>query len=93
LSLLSVWLALLSLVFSLTMLVYRPAFSDGTIVAALYSAIAAGTLAGVVLWSTRGQRQEFVLARQQAKVAAALAASAAAVVYLLVAFAQRVPAP
>ncbi len=92
-ALLSAWLGMIALACSLTMVVYRPAFNDVMVLINLYfiSPLAL-TLAGLVLWSTRKRAAEFAAARLQAKVGAVLALAAAALIYMLVAGAQRLSA-
>ncbi|MBI3835053.1 MAG: hypothetical protein HY287_12055 [Planctomycetes bacterium] len=89
LALVSVWLALLSFVLSLTMLVYRPAFTDVTLTLVLYfGAPGAMCLAGLTLWAHRDEdaANDPGLAgrRVQSKTAIALAIAAAAIVYGLI---------
>lgn len=94
LALLSVWIGLSALVVSLTMVFYRPAFNDLLVMINMYWLCPlALTLAGLVLWGTRKERAHFGSARLQAKVGIGLALSAAAIVYLLVALADRIAAP
>lgn len=89
--LLSVWLGLIALLMSLAMLLHRPAFNDVLLLLDLYFACPLSlTFAGIVLWTTRRERRAYGSARTQAKVGAGLAVVAAAIVYLLVAFAVRV---
>jgi hypothetical protein len=91
---LSVWIALGCLVLSLTMLVYRPAFNDVTVLINLwFGCPGAVCLAGIVLWALRKEPPDPLVsaARLQAKVAIGLAVAAAAIVYGLVMAAERIP--
>jgi hypothetical protein len=92
LALSSVWIALGTLLLAVTMLAYRPAFTDGTVTLVLYfGSPGAMCLAGLVLWAHRKESSgdEGLRARRvQAKTAIALALLAAAIVYGLVMNAQ-----
>ncbi len=94
LALLSVWLGLASLMMSLVMVLYRPAFNDVLLLIEMYFACPMSLMfGGLVLWATRREKSQNVAPRLQAKVGITLALLAAAVVYGLVAFADRlVPA-
>lgn len=93
LALLSVWVALLTLVLSSAMLVYRPAFTDLTVTLVLYfGSPGALCLAGLVLWAYRKESTEDAgvrAQRMQAKVAIVLAIVSAAVVYGLIIGSQK----
>ncbi|NOS99328.1 MAG: hypothetical protein HOP29_01725 [Phycisphaerales bacterium] len=95
LALLSVWIALASLVLAVAMAVHRPAFTDLSVWLVLWlGAPGAMCLAGMVLWSYRkdvvagrGVRAQ----RMQCKVAIAMALVGAAIVYVLVIGAEEIP--
>jgi phosphate/sulfate permease len=97
LALLSVWISLASLFLALLMLLYRPAMTDLSVLLVTYFGSPAALCLGlVVLWAHRksGRDDPNVTAqRAQAAVAIVLAILAAAIVYALFAFAQRVPSP
>jgi hypothetical protein len=89
LALVSVWLALLSLLLSLAMLAYRPAFTDISVVLVLYfGAPGAMCLAGLTLWAHRNEDSAndpgLAGRRVQSKTAIVLAIAAAAIVYGLI---------
>ncbi len=94
LALLSVWIGLLSLLLALTMVVYRPAFTDVTVVLVLYFGVPGGLcLAGLTLWAHRKEKTPdsgLSAQRIQTKVAIALGLAAAALVYALIIFAHCV---
>lgn len=94
LALASVWIATATLLLSLAMLIYRPAFTDLTVMLVVYfGAPGAICLAGLTLWAHRndGPDDLGVTARRlQSKVAITLAILAAAIVYALVALSDRV---
>ncbi len=91
LALLSVWLGLGSLIMSLVMVVYRPAFHDVLLLIEMYFACPLSlTFGGLVLWATRKEKSQFARARLQAKMGIGLAIVAAAIVYLLVASAEPI---
>ena len=94
LGILSVWLGLASLVMSLVMVLYRPAFHDVLLLIEIYFACPLSLMfGGLVLWATRQEKSQNAAPRLQAKVGITLALVAAAMVYCLVAFADRlVPA-
>ena len=92
---LSVWMGVACFAASLTMLIYRPAFTDFNIWFVLWLG-SPGTmcLAGVVLWSHRKDMSgEPAVAAQrlQCKVAIALAIVAAAIVYALIFRSDKFP--
>ena len=90
LGLLSVWLGLASLVMSLVMVLYRPAFHDVLLLIEMYLACPLSLMfGGLLLWATRQEKSQNAAPRLQAKVGITLALVAAAVVYGLVAFADR----
>jgi hypothetical protein len=90
----SVWIGLIAFVAALVMVVYRPAFTDWTVLlVAYFGAPGALCLAGMVLWAHRKEpAADPAVAgqRRQAKIAIGLAVLAAAIVYGLVIFAQQV---
>jgi hypothetical protein len=95
LALTSVWIALLCLALSLTMLIYRPAFGDLALTLVLYFGTPGSLcLALLVLWTHRRDQSPappVTAQRLQARVAVALSLTAIAITYGLVIFAQRVP--
>jgi len=90
----SVWVAATSLAIALAMLVHRPVLTDLAIVAVLYfGAPGALCFAGLTLWANRKESVEdpaVVAQRLQAKVAIALAIVAAAIVYALIIFSEKI---
>ncbi len=94
LGILSVWLGLASLVMSLVMVLYRPAFHDVLLLIEMYFACPLSLMfGGLLLWATRQEKSQNTAPRLQAKVGITLALVAAAMVYGLVALADRlVPA-
>jgi hypothetical protein len=94
LALLGVWVALLSLLVSLTMLLFRPAFTDVTVTLVLYfGAPGALCLGGVVLWTYRKEPDNepgIHAQRVQAAAAIGLAIAAAAIVYGLIIGSQKI---
>src|SRR3990172_2916884 len=96
LALASVWIGLASLGLSVAMVVYRPAFTDLTVTLVLYFGSPGSLcLAGLVLWAYRKEDRAdpgIVAQRKQAWVAISLAIAAAAIVYLLVLFSQKLEA-
>ncbi len=93
-ALLSVWMGLCSLGLSLLMVFYRPAFNDVLVLINLYFCCP-GTIciAGLLLWAYRKEAAVdagIIAQRLQAKVAIALALAASAIIYVLVASANRV---
>lgn len=92
---LSVWIGVFALGLAVLMVVYRPAFTDWTILLVVYFGTpGAWCLAGMVLWALRKEdaSQPGVRAQRiQAMVGIVLGAGAAAIVYLLVIFSTRVP--
>lgn len=95
LALLSAWISLLTLMLAVVMLVYRPAFNDVTVpLVVMFGAPGALCLAILVLWAHRKDRSNDIplaAQRMQCKVAIVLSLAAAAIVYGLVIFADRVP--
>lgn len=93
LALAGVWIALLTLGLSVAMLIYRPAMTDLTVLLVLYfGAPGALCLAGLVLWAHRKDNSAdpaIAAQRVQAKVAIALAILAAAIVYGLIIFSEK----
>lgn len=96
-SLVGVWIALLSLLLSVGMVLHRPLFNDLSILLVLYfGAPGAMCLAGLVLWAHRkeGAADTGLQARRmQCKIAIGLALAAAAIVYALVMLSDRVAKP
>lgn len=94
LAFLSVWVAFSALVLSAGMIVYRPLFTDLTIVAVLWFASpGAMCLGGLVLWAYRKDASgDSGIANQrlQAKAAIAMALAAAAIVYWLIIFSKKI---
>jgi len=88
LALAGVWIALLTFLLSLTMLVHRPAFTDVTVTIVLYfGSPGAMCLAGLVWWAHRketGPEPGVRAQRLQAAIAIALAILAAGIVYALI---------
>ncbi len=94
LGLLSVWLGLASLVMSLVMVLYRPAFHDVLLLIEMYFACPLSLMfGGLLLWATRQEKSQNEAPRLQAKVGITLALVAAAMVYCLVAFAEQIGPP
>ncbi len=94
LALASVWIAMAALLLALTMVVYRPVFTDLAVTLVVYfGSPGALCFAGLVLWAHRkaNAADEAVAGqRVQAKVAIVLALLAAAIVYLLIVYSQRI---
>lgn len=94
LALASVWMGLAVLALSAAMVVYRPVFTDLTVLLVLYFGSPGSLcLAGLVLWAYRkeeGSDPGIAAQRKQAKVAIGLALVAAAIVYLLVIFSHKI---
>lgn len=93
LALLSTWIGLGVLILAGTMVVYRPAFTDWTVVLVLYfGSPGAMCLAGLMLWAHRKDADTdagLQAQRLQARIAITLAIVAAAIVYLLVIFSTK----
>lgn len=93
LALAGVWIGLLTFLLALTMLIYRPAFTDWTVTLVLYfGSPGAMCFAGLVLWAYRKEKVPepgIAAQRFQAKVAIALAILAAAIVYGLIIGSQK----
>lgn len=93
-ALISVWIALLTLLLSVTMLLYRPAFTDLAVILVLwFGAPGAMCLGGLALWAYRkeGQSDAGVVAqRLQAKIAIGMAIVAAGIVYALIIGSQKI---
>lgn len=89
----SVWIGLLTLGLSVAMLLYRPTMTDLTVLLVLYfGAPGALCFAGLVLWAHRKEVSNdpaVAAQRMQAKVAIALALLAAAIVYALIIFSEK----
>jgi peptidoglycan biosynthesis protein MviN/MurJ (putative lipid II flippase) len=89
----AVWIALASLLIAVAMLVYRPTFTDTSVVIVLYfGSPGALCLALLTLWAFRkeGDDDKGVRARRiQCRVAIAMAVAAAAIVYLLIIFSAK----
>lgn len=90
----AVWIALASLLIALAMVVYRPTFTDLSVVLVLYfGSPGALCLAFLTLWAFRkeGDEDAGVRARRlQCKVAVAMAVAAAVIVYLMIVFSAKV---
>ena len=95
LALLSVWISLASLIVAVVMVLYRPAFNDALIpLVVMFGSPGALAMAGIVLWAYRKEPDDdpgIRAQRVQAKFAITLSLIAAAIVYLLVIFADRKP--
>lgn len=93
LSLLSVWIGLLTIMLALAMVLHRPTLTDITIPLVLYiGSPGALCLAIMVLWAHRKDTVTdpgLNARRVQAKVAIALATIAAAIVYALIIFSEK----
>jgi len=91
----SVWIALISLLIACAMVLYRPAFTDLTVLLVTYFGTpGALCFAILILWSYRKDLDPepgVVAQRFQAKIAIAMALASAAIVYLLVIFAVPIP--
>ena len=91
----SVWIALGSLILAVTMVVYRPAFTDLYVTVVLYfGAPGAMCFAGLLLWAYRKERDPdpgLMAQRRQARVAIGLSIVASAIVYVLVMSAEQRP--
>lgn len=90
----AVWLALASLLVAITMVVYRPAFTDLSVVLVLYFA-SPGALcfALLTLWAFRKEEsgESGLQARRlQCSVAIVMALLAAAIVYLLIIYSAKI---
>ena len=89
----SVWLALAVLLLASTMLAYRPAFTDLSVMLVLWLGTpGALCLAGLVLWAHRKEASADpgVRARRlQAKAAIIMSLAAAAIVYGLIIFSHK----
>ena len=90
----SVWIALASLLLAVAMVVYRPVMTDLNILLVLYFG-SPGSIcfAGLTLWAFRKDDalDPGVAARRtQSKVAIVLALVAAAIVYALVIYAEKI---
>ncbi len=94
LALTSVWIGLASLVIATTMVVYRPAMTDWTVILVLYfGSPGALCFSGLVLWAYRKEASPdpgLAAQRVQAKAAIVLSLLAAAIVYLLIIFAEKI---
>lgn len=94
LALASVWIGLATLLLAAVMTLYRPTMTDLTVTLVLwFGAPGSMCLAGLVLWAHRKEpRDEPAIRAQrvQAKVAIALSILAAALVYALIIFSQKV---
>lgn len=88
LALASVWIALVTFLLAVTMLLFRPAFTDVTVPLVLWLGVPiAWCFAGLVLWSHRKEsalEPSLVAQRLQAKVAFVLGFFAASIVYGLI---------
>jgi len=93
LALASVWIAAVTLVLAAAMAVYRPSMTNITVTAVLsLGCPGALCLAGLTLWAHRkADAPDLGIAarRIQAKVAIGMALAAAAIVYLLIIFSQK----
>lgn len=90
---LGVWVGLATLLLAVGMLVHRPWFTDVTVpLVVMFGSPGSLCLCGIVLWALRKEDSSdpaIVAQRRQAKVGIALALTAAAIVYLLVIFAEQ----
>ena len=89
-----VWIGLASLLVALVMLIYRPAFTDFSVVSVLYfGAPGALCFALLTLWAFRKEPDTdpgLQARRLQCKVAIAMALIASAIVYALVIFSTKI---
>jgi len=89
----SVWIAFGAFVLAVTMLVYRPAMTDLAIWSVLWlGAPLSMCFAGLILWAYRkdiSDDQAIAAQRTQAWVAIALAITAAAIVYALIIYSNK----
>lgn len=94
LAFMSVWISLCTLLLSLTMWLHRPTFTDVTLVLVLYfGSPGALCLAGMILWVYRKEASPdagIVAQRTQSVTAIIMALIAAAIVYLLVIFSEKI---
>ena len=88
-----VWIGLASLLVALVMLIYRPAFTDFSVVSVLYfGSPGALCFALLTLWAYRKEPDTdagLEARRLQCKVAVAMAVIAAAIVYGLIVFSTK----
>lgn len=93
LALISTWTGLITLVIAVTMLLYRPAFTDLTVTVVLwFGAPVSLCLAGLVLWAYRKEDpldEGIGAQRLQAKVSVMMSLVAAAIVYALIIGSQK----
>lgn len=93
-ALLAAWVGLASVVLAVAMLLYRPAMTDVTILLVLYfGAPGALCLGGLVLWSHRSDSSDISAVagqRRQARTGIACGVIAAAIVYLLIIFSEKI---
>ncbi len=93
LALLSVWVGLLSLLVAASMAIHRPFFTDMNVVGVLwFESPAALCFGGLILWAYR--KEDFSdpaiqAQRLQAKVGMTMAILAAAIVYFLIIYSQK----
>ncbi len=94
LALSAVWIALLTLLLATAMVIHRPTMTDITVMLVLYfGSPGSMCLAGLVLWAFRKDPADDPNIRAQclqAKTAIALALFAAAIVYALIYFSQKI---
>ncbi len=88
LAFMSVWISLCTLLLAATMLLYRPAFTDTTVVLVLYfGSPGALCFAGLILWAFRKEDSTdpgMTSQRTQCVAAIIMALLAAAIVYVLI---------
>jgi len=93
LALLSVWVGLLSLIVAASMAIHRPFFTDMNIVGVLWiESPAALCFGGLILWAYRKEDDSdpaIQAQRLQSKVGISLAILAAAIVYILIIYSEK----
>ncbi len=93
LALLSVWVGLLSLIVATSMAIHRPFFTDMNVVGVLwFESPGALCFGGLILWAYRKEDDSdpaIQSQRLQAKVGITLAILAAAIVYILIIYSQK----
>ena len=94
LALMSVWISLFTLLLAATMWLYRPTFTDITVVLVLYFGSPGSLcLGGLVLWAYRKEDSShpgIAAQRTQSLAAIVMALIAAAIVYLLIILSEKI---
>ncbi len=94
LAFMSVWISLCTLLLATTMLLYRPAFTDVTVVLVLYfGSPGALCFAGLILWAFRKEDSSdegITSQRTQCLTAIIMALLAAAIVYILIIQSEKI---